>query len=89
VSAEFGLLGPKGDPHGGGADIDPEGYFMDEAFRLIYDANKIDFTHIQKTDLSALTGRITENVNKRMGKEIVKETFVTNFTFVSRDDMLR
>ncbi len=88
ISAEFSMLGPKNDPHGEhGSDLDPEGYFMDEAFRLIYAENKIDFTQMQKTDLAILTSRITTNVNKRIGKDVVKETLVKSFAFIPRDEL--
>ncbi len=88
ISAEFSMLWPKSDPHGAhDAELDPEGYFMDEAFRLIYAENKIDFTQIQKTDLAVLTSRITANVNKRLGREAVKETLVKSFAFIPRDEL--
>jgi hypothetical protein len=84
ISAEFSVLGPKAEGHG---EIDPENYFMDEAFRLIYAENKIDFTQMQKTDLAVLTSRITANVNKRTGKNVIKETLVKSFAFIPRDEM--
>lgn len=34
ILAEFSLVSPKGDPHDHA--LDPEGYFLDEAYRLIY-----------------------------------------------------
>ncbi|RTL84696.1 MAG: flagellar basal body-associated protein FliL [Hyphomicrobiales bacterium] len=88
IAAEFSMLSPKTDAHGGHeAGLDPEGYFMDEAFRLIYAESKIDFTQIQKTDLAVLTSRITTNVNKRLGRDVIKETLVKSFAFVPRDDL--
>lgn len=87
VSAEFSFLGAKQDGHAEG--LDPEGFFMDEAFRLIYGDSRIDFTNIQKADLAALTSQLTANVNKRLGAAVVKETLIRNFTFVAREDMPR
>ncbi len=90
ISAEFTLLGAKSDPHGEhGSAIDPSNYFLDEAFRLIYAENKIDFSQMQKTDLAVLTGRITANVNQRLGREAIKETLVKSFAFIPRDEMQR
>lgn len=89
VSAEFSYLSAPADKHGGGGEIDPETFFLDEAFRLMYAETKVDFTRVEKTDLTALTRQITENVNQRLGKPVVKETLVRNFTFVSRDEMPR
>jgi len=88
VSAEFNLVGAKADAHGG-ADLDPESFVMDEAFRLIYGETKIDFTHMEKADLTVLTSQLTANVNRRMGRDVVKETLVKNFHFVARDDIPR
>jgi hypothetical protein len=85
VSAEFNIVGPKGDGHGKG--LDPESFIMDEAFKLIYAESKIDFTQIKKADLTALTNEITANVNQRLGHMVIKETLIKNITFVSRDDM--
>ncbi|MCC3244895.1 flagellar basal body-associated protein FliL [Methylocystis sp. WRRC1] len=87
VSAEFSMVGPQADKHE--HTLDPESFFLDEAFRVIYSESKIDFSDIQKADLSALTSQITANVNQRMGKNVVKETLVRNFTFVPREDMPR
>lgn len=85
VSAEFTFVGAPADKHDAG--LDPESYFMDEAFRLIYAENKIDFSNIQKSDLTALTTQITANVNQRMGRTVVKETLVRNFAFIAREDV--
>jgi hypothetical protein len=69
--------------------LDPDSYFMDEAFRQIYANNKLDFNHIEKFDLNALTREITLRVNKRLGSEYLKETLVKSFTFVPKEDMPR
>lgn len=87
VSAEFNFVGADENGHDGEAEA--ESFFMDEAFRLIYSDTTIDFTDLRKSDLSALTVRLTENVNKRIGRSAVKETLLRNFNFVSRDDMPR
>ncbi len=88
ISAEFSLMAPKSDPHGGhGPSLDPEGYVMDEAFRLIYSDNTVDFTNMQKSVLASLTSRITANVNKRLGSEMIRETLVKNFAFIPREEL--
>jgi hypothetical protein len=88
IVAEFILMSPKSDPHGGhGSSLDPEGYVMDEAFRIIYSENKADYTNMQKSDLAQLTSRITTNVNKRLGSSVIKETLVKNFGFIPRDEL--
>lgn len=69
--------------------LEPDSYFMDEAFRRIYADNSLDFHHIEKFDLDALTKEITEHVNKRLGAALIKETLVKNFAFVPIDEMPR
>lgn len=86
VSAEFNIVTLASDAHGGG---DPESFFIDEAFRLIYAETKTDFAHIQKADLAALTRQLTANINQRLGKTVVKETLVKSVTFVAREDIPR
>jgi hypothetical protein len=85
VSAEFSFL--KDDLHKREGALDPESYFMDEAFRLIYSDNTIDFNNIEKFDLAGLTKKITERVNERLGRAVVKETLVKSFAFVPREDV--
>jgi hypothetical protein len=99
VSGEFSYVVEAPDAHGGGGHdaaakdasvketADPESYFMDETFRLLYAENKLDFTHIDKIDLVALTQRITARVNERLGGQIIKETLLRNFTFVPKEDL--
>ncbi len=88
VSAEFSIIATKGEAHGG-SPLEPESFFMDEAFRLIYSDNKTDFSNIQKVDLDALTAKITANVNKRMGRPAVQETLMRSFNFVPREEIMR
>ncbi len=88
VSAELSFVSPAIDKHAP-AQLDPESFFLDEAFRLIYSDPKIDFSNIQKADLSALTEKITANVNQRMGRMAIKETLLRNLSYISREDMPR
>lgn len=87
VSAEFNIVTVASDPHGGG--VDPESFFIDEAFRLIYADATTDFANIRKSDLAAITKQLTANINQRLGKTVVKETLVKNVTFVAREDIPR
>jgi hypothetical protein len=84
ISAEFSFLQDLDGHRRNG--LDPESYFMDEAFRLIYSDDSIDFANIEKIDLSLLAKKITGRVNERMGAPIVKETLVKNFAFVPKED---
>ncbi|MBI1867120.1 MAG: flagellar basal body-associated protein FliL [Methylocystis sp.] len=87
VSAEFSYLMDASAKQP--ASLETESYFMDEAFRRIYADNSLDFHHIEKFDLNALTKEITQHVNERLGVPLLKETLVKNFTFVPKEDMPR
>jgi len=50
VSAEFAFSLDPSKPLVGG--LDPEAYFMDEAFRIIYSDNEIDFQHVKRLMLT-------------------------------------
>lgn len=86
VSVEFMFVMEAGEGHGGGG-LDPEGFLMDEAFRLIYSDTRIDFAKLEKMDIDSLTKQITANVNARLGANRIKETLVKNLTFVPKDEI--
>lgn len=87
ISAEFSyVLDVSAATHG---TLDPDSYFMDEAFRQIYADNNLDFRHIEKFDLNALTKEITLRINKRLGSTALRETLVKSFSFVPKDDIPR
>lgn len=87
VSAEFSFLAEAGDTHEAG--VDPESFIMDEAFRLIYSDNKLDFSRLEKLDIDALTRQIAAKVNARLGGSRIKEVLVKNLVFVPKDDLPR
>jgi hypothetical protein len=85
ISAEFSyVIDVSGREHG---SLDPDSYFMDEAFRRIYSDNTLDFRHIEKFDLNSLTKELTQRLNDRMGANLVKETLVKSFAFVPKEDI--
>jgi hypothetical protein len=87
VSGEFSIAVAASDKRG--HDQQAESYVMDEAFRLLYSDNNLDFGAIEKIDLNALTKQITKNANERLRSEMVKETLVKSFTFTPKDDLTR
>lgn len=95
ISAEFSYVvvaaeKDHGGGHGGaagGGSIDPDSYMMDEAFRRIYADNTLDFRHLDKFDLNALTHELTRRVNDRLGARLVRETLVKSFAFVPKEDI--
>ena len=67
--------------------VPPEVFVVDEAFRIIYGDEAIDFADLQKTDLTSLTDSITARVNERLQPDFVKETLVEQFDYVSYDSI--
>lgn len=85
ISAELSyVMDASNKSHG---SLDPDSYFMDEAFRQIYADNSLDFRHIEKFDLNALTKELTQRLNKRLGSTLLKETLVKSFAFVPKEDI--
>jgi hypothetical protein len=56
--------------------IKPDLYVVDEAFQLIFSGEMVDFRQFKKQDLPALGRKIAENVNKRLGQQVVSKDSV-------------
>jgi hypothetical protein len=65
----------------------PDVVVVDEAFKLIYTGEAIDFRTMRKNDIAALAKLIMTNVNKRLGEAIVHEVLVQEFNFLPRDQL--
>ena len=67
-----------------------EGYdfITDEAFRELY-TGEVDFNHLQKYDLQGLTKALAQEINQRLGREIIKDVLVEEFTYVPKRDISR
>ena len=66
--------------------VPPDVFITDEAFRMLY-VDKVDFNHLAKYDVSALTKELVKKVNQRLGGDIVKDVLVEQFNYVPKDDM--
>lgn len=71
------------------ANVQPDVFILDEAFRKIYTDDHLDFLHLEKYDLSALTKFLVEATNKRLGVNVVHDVLVQDFSFVAKDQALR
>ncbi|WP_038034970.1 hypothetical protein [Thermopetrobacter sp. TC1] len=67
--------------------IQPDPLLVDEAFRIIYATPVRDFQRIEKYDLAALTKRLKESVNKRLGMDLVREVLVDSINYVSKSEI--
>lgn len=65
----------------GKLSVPPDVFIADEAFRTLY-SSTLDFRHLEKYDLPALTRSLVEKVNRRLGGEIIKDILVDEFAYV-------
>jgi hypothetical protein len=68
--------------------VPPDDFITDEAFRALY-SGQVDFNHLQKYDLQSLTKALAEKINQRLGREIIKDVLVEEFTYVPKGDISR
>lgn len=69
--------------------VQPEAFVADEAFKLIYDTTPSDIKTGRKQALKDLTSNIAGGVNKRLGRDLVKDVFIDSWTYLSKQDMMR
>jgi hypothetical protein len=66
--------------------VPPEAFIADEAFRRLY-SEQMDFNHLEKYDMAALTRDLIRRVNERFGAELVKDVLVEEFNYVPKRDI--
>jgi hypothetical protein len=64
--------------------VKPESYIVDEAFRTIYTGDEINFRKMKKQDLPHLSKLIGENVNKRVGLQLVQEVLIEQLSYIPK-----
>lgn len=69
--------------------VPPVAFLLDEAFRMIYSDPKLDFHHLERYNIAALTKALVKKVNKRLNEDAIKEVLVENINFVSKDEISR
>jgi hypothetical protein len=67
--------------------IKPDMYVLDEAFQLIFSGEFIDFRQFKKQDMLALGKKVAENVNKRLGTQVVEDVLVQELNYVPKDSV--
>jgi hypothetical protein len=68
-------------------DVSPDTFVLDEAFRLIYSDEKLDFNHLDKFDLRQFRESIKENVKARLHTDVITDVLVPEFTIISIEDI--
>ncbi len=66
-----------------------EAFILDEAFKSLYADDKLDFRHLEKYDIASLTKSLVEKVNARMNGAMLKDVFVEEFNYVSKEEISR
>ena len=69
--------------------IQPEPFVADEAFKRIYDTTPGDMKAGRKQALGELTANIAAGVNKRLGRNVIKDVFIESWTYLSKQDMMK
>lgn len=67
--------------------VTPDVYLLDEAFKTIYAGEKVSFRDLKKQDLPKLAKMLGENVNKRLGVDMVQDVLIDQLAFVPQADM--
>ena len=69
------------------AAMPPDAVILDEAFRMLYAEEKIDFTKLQKADLGQIVEKLKTQVARRLQTNVVKDILVQEFNYVSKDEV--
>lgn len=69
--------------------VPPEPFVVDEAFRMIYGDQKLDFKNLGCYDLTQFAQTVRAQVNKRLQTEALQEVLVQDFNYVSKDQIRR
>ncbi len=65
----------------------PDVFLLDEAFKALYGDPNLDFRKLAKYDVASLTKTMVSGVNTRMGIKLVNDVMVSEFAYVSKDDI--
>lgn len=69
--------------------MQPEAFVADEAFKRIYDTTPSDMKAGRKQALRELTTDIAAGVNKRLGRDVIRDVFIESWTYLSKQDMVK
>jgi len=84
IVAQFVYLADERSLHE--VSVPPDDFIADEAFRELY-SSEIDFNHLEKYDVVRLTKVLTEKINRRFEKDIIKDILVAEFTYIPKRDV--
>jgi flagellar basal body-associated protein FliL len=67
--------------------IDPQPFVLDETFRRIYTDGKVEFDRISKYNLTELTKSIKDDVNKRLGSDLIQDILLDQLELVDKNSL--
>lgn len=67
--------------------VPPDAFILDEAFRTIYEDERIDLDNLKRFDLASLTTKLKDDANKRFGIDLLQDVLVEQFTFVTKEEV--
>jgi hypothetical protein len=70
-------------------NLNPDAFVLDMAFRRLYGDPSLDFRHLDKYDINALTRQIAAMMNEKLGEGVVKEVLVQDFAYMPKDQAPR
>ncbi|WP_298423418.1 hypothetical protein [Rhodoblastus sp.] len=70
-------------------NVNPEAFILDYAFRAVYGDPGLDFRHLEKYDIGALTGQIRSVANEKLGAGLIKEVLVQDFAYMPKEQAPR
>jgi hypothetical protein len=67
--------------------VKPDVFLQDEAFRVIYSGQNLDFRHFKKQDFPGLAKQIAEGVNRRLGVEVIHDVLVQELNYIPKNEV--
>lgn len=67
--------------------MDPLPYFMDAAFRAIFENSDRGYSEVRPKDLDKISGDVVRIANARMGNDVVKDALIEQLNFIRRDEI--
>ena len=67
--------------------IPADAIISDEAFRMLYAEEKIDFRKLQKPDLTRIVDELKARVARKLKSDAIKELLVQEFNYVSKEEL--
>ena len=69
--------------------VSPDAFLMDRAFRTLYGDPKLDFRHLERYDMAALTNDLKTLLNAKLGDGMVSEVLLQDFSYMAKEQAPR